>query len=174
MGAYYSRLCDAMTILALEQRSIFLGQAVAYPGTGMSKSFEHVPKAKLLELPVAEEMQMGMSIGLSLAGALPITVYPRWNFLLLAANQLVNHLDAIPRYSDFRPKVIIRVASCPTVPLDPGPQHIGDYSDAFRGMLKSVRIVQLDRAEDIVPAYDRARISQGSTILVEYPELYDA
>ena len=47
----------------------------------------------MIELPVAEEMQMGMSFGMSLDGTIPISIYPRWNFLLCAINQLVNHLD---------------------------------------------------------------------------------
>ena len=43
---------------------------------------ESVDKNKLYELPVAEEMQMGMTLGLSLLGKTPISIYPRWNFCL--------------------------------------------------------------------------------------------
>lgn len=174
MGTYFTELCRAMEMLAQEPRSIFLGQAVACEGTGMSKSFSGVPREKLLELPVVEDLQLGMSIGLALEGFLPLSVFPRWNFLLLAANQLVNHLDKLPLYSGFRPRVIIRVAVPTAVPLDPGPQHIGEFSDAFRMMLKTVEIVQLRAADEIVPAYADAVRREGSTILVEYPEMYDA
>ena len=40
---------------------------------------------------------MGMSIGLALNGYIPITCFPRFDFLILAFNQLVNHLDKIKK-----------------------------------------------------------------------------
>ena len=47
---------------------------------------------KKIELPVFEDVQMGLSTGLALQGFIPITCYPRFDFLILAMNQLVNHL----------------------------------------------------------------------------------
>ena len=173
MTSYYDELTRAMTLLGHSPRAIFLGQAVAYPGTGMTKSFANVPRGQLLELPVFEETQMGMSIGLALQGLLPISVYPRWNFLLAATNQLVNHLDKWPAMSGARPRVIIRTASATPVPLHPGPQHLGDFSDAFRQMLTYVRIVNLVDPRTIVREYENALRLPQSTILVEYPEKYD-
>lgn len=170
---YFKELCRAMEMIAQHPRSIFLGQAVACAGTGMTASFKNVPQEKLIELPVFEDCQLGMSIGLSLDGMLPVSVFPRWNFLLLAANQLVNHLDAISLYSTYRPKVIVRVAVGTEKPLDPGPQHIGDHSEAFRKMLRTVEIVQLFQAGTIVDHYRMAVEREGSTVLVEYPELYE-
>lgn len=170
---YYDQLCDAMTALSGNPRAIFLGQAVACPGTGMTNTFAGVRRGKLLELPVFEETQMGMSIGLALAGWLPVTVYPRWNFLIAATNQLVNHLDKFSLFAHVAPRVIIRVASATPVPLDPGPQHLGDFSDAFRLMLKTVKIVNLVDGRRIVREYERAAAAPHSTILVEYPGMYD-
>ena len=43
---------------------------------------------------------MGMTIGLLMAGKIPVSIYPRWNFLLLAINQLVNHLDKLTEDSE--------------------------------------------------------------------------
>lgn len=174
MSSYFAELCHAMELLGQHPDTIFLGQAVEYLGTGMTKSFEKVPRSKLLELPVAEDMQLGMSIGLSMAGALPVSIYPRFNFLLLAMNQLVLHLDKLPTYSLYRPKVIIRTAVATPEPLDPGPQHLGNFTAPVRCMLKNVDVVELTRKEQIVPLYLRAMHSYGSTILVEHVELYDA
>ena len=39
------------------------------PGTAMSNTLKGVDAKRLIELPVAEEMQMGMTTGLALAGA---------------------------------------------------------------------------------------------------------
>lgn len=174
MTTYLDRLAEAMTVLGRDERTIFMGQAVAYPGTGMTRTFVGVPREKLLELPVFEDTQLGMAIGLSLAGYVPICVYPRINFLLLAMSQLVLHLDALPRYSDYRPRVIIRTAVAHPEPLNPGAQHLGDYAPALRTMLRNVEVRPLMwGSSEIVPAYGAALNADHSTILVEYHELYD-
>ena len=49
----------------------------------MTGTLSQINKKKIYEFPVAEEMQMGVSIGLSLNGFIPVTIYPRWNFLIL-------------------------------------------------------------------------------------------
>ena len=172
--SYFDELCTAMALLGREPNTIFMGQAVAVPGTTMADTFRKVPNEKRLEMPVAEDMQMGMAIGMALSGYLPVCVFPRWNFLLLAANQLVNHLDRLPLYSDggYRPKVIIRTAVPSAHPFNPGPQHDDDFTGAFRRMLRTVKVETLSHASSIVPAYAAAMRADHSTLLVEYTEQY--
>ncbi len=161
-----------MNFLAKAHNALFLGQAVEYPGTAMTETLVDVPLWQKMEMPVAEDMQMGLSIGLSLAGAFPVSIFPRWNFLLLATNQLINHLDKIPIYSSFRPKVIIRVGIGSIFPLDPGLQHSGDFTNAFDHLCEMVRIVNLDRVSDVFPEYVRAAKLKGSTLLIEHMDMY--
>lgn len=172
--SYFDELSRAMLMLAEHPRAIFLGQGVGVNGTTMSPSFEAVPLHKRLEYPVAEEMQCGHAVGAALAGYLPICVYPRWNFVLRAADQIVNHLDALPLYSagGYKPKVIIRVAVPNTHPFNPGPQHDGDFSDAFAKMLRTVEVVRLRKTADIVPGYRNALEVGRSSIMVEYAAMY--
>ena len=176
MKPYFDELCRAMRWLSHDERTIFVGQGVGCAGTTMTDTLAHVPEEKLLEFPVAEDFQMGFCTGLALEGRLPICIFPRWNFMLLAANQVVNHLDRIAIYSGggFEPRVIIRVAVPVTHPFSPGPQHDDDFTDDFRGMLRQVKIVRLDTPEAIVPAYQRAAEAAHSTILVERTALYGA
>ena len=155
-----------MEMLASEPRTVFIGQAVAYPGTTMSGTLDNVPLEKRIELPVAEDMQMGMSIGLSLSGQIPVTLFPRWNFLLLAANQLVNHLDKM------KPHVIVRVGVGSEKPMYPGRQHVGDFTDAFRSMCLTIRFEVLMRPDQIVPAYREALQHEAPTVLVEFADFY--
>lgn len=164
-----------MEWLATDQKVVFMGQAVAEPGTGMSNTLTGVDKSKLIELPVAEDMQMGMSLGMALNGMVPVSVFPRWNFLLCATNQLVNHIDKLSHMSDYKAKVIIRTAIGSERPLHPQHQHIGDFTDAFRMMCKTVDIIRLEEPEDIFPAYERAllRDDNRSTIIVEYGDYYN-
>ena len=172
MSAYFDALCAAMSVIAEHPKSLFVGQAVAFDGTAMSKTLRHLPPEKLIEFPVAEDCQLGFCTGVALNDFLPVSIFPRWNFLLLAASQLVLHLDKLPLYSRYRPKVIIRTAVATEKPLYPGPQHLGDFTSAFRKMLRTVTCVELRRAEDIVPQYRQALTREGSTLLVEYTELY--
>lgn len=172
---YADELARAMEMVAERPDTIFMGQGVAdHGGTTMSPSFKGVPPAQRLEMPVAEELQMGMAIGMALEGILPVCVFPRWNFILRAADQLVNHLDRLPLYSDggYNPRVIIRTAVPSVNPFNPGPQHDDDFSRAFYEMLRTVDIVHLVSPEMIVPEYRHAMDVPHSTILVEYTERY--
>ena len=176
MGKYFDELQRAMTYLGEQQDTLFIGQAVEYPGTAMTNTLKQVPRDKLIEMPVNEEMQMGITNGLAIGGLVPISIYPRWNFLILAANQLVNHLDKYSIYTDgqFTPKAIIRVGIGSIRPLNPQIQHTGDFTEGFKHILKTIEIIKLNEPEDIFPAYYKAfnRTDGKSTILVEWGDYY--
>ena len=168
---YKEELNLAMKILAEKEDTIFLGQSMKYGGIAIADSFGSIPIEKRHEMPVAENLQLGISTGLALNGYVPISVFPRWNFLILAADQLINHLDKFSLITDdqYKPKVIIRVAVGVRHPIDPQEQHVGDFTEGIRLMLKTVNVVKLTKAEDIVSEYIRAyeRKDGVSTILVE-------
>lgn len=171
MGRYREALVEAMTELAAFPETLFLGQAVAVPGTAMFGTLEGVPLDKRLELPVEEDFQLGMSIGLAMQGHLPVSIFPRCNFLILAANQLVNHLNTLGEMTrSTPPKVVIRTSIGAERPLHPGPQHTGDMTLALRTALTNVEVVRLDHASEILPAYRKAaqRTDGVSTILAEW------
>jgi pyruvate/2-oxoglutarate/acetoin dehydrogenase E1 component len=165
-----------MEYLADDPRVIFLGQAVACAGTAMSHTLRDVPLERRLEMPVKEELQMGMTNGLALQGWIPASIFPRWSFLLLAANQLVNHLDktASLGHGGFRTKVIIRTSIGSERPLHPQHQHVGDYTQAFRLLCPNIDIIGLNEPEDVFTAYKKAleREDGRSTLLVEYGDYY--
>lgn len=172
---YFDELKRSMEYLANDDRTVFLGQAVAVPGTGMSNTLKDVSKDKLIELPVAEEMQMGMSLGMALHGRIPISIYPRWNFLLCAVSQLVNHVDKLSLMSKYKANVIIRTSIGSERPLHPQCQHVGDFTEAFKSMCKTVEVIRLDEPYQIFPAYVKAllRDDNRSTILVEWGDYYN-
>jgi pyruvate/2-oxoglutarate/acetoin dehydrogenase E1 component len=173
---YFDELKRSMEFLAADPRTVFLGQAVAMPGTAMSNTLKGIDPKRLIELPVAEEMQMGMTTGLALAGAVPVSLFPRWNFLLCAMSQLVNHLDKLQAMSNggYRAKAIVRTGIGSERPLHPQQQHVGDYTEALRSMCTTIEIIRLDEPEDIFPAYERALLRDDgrSTLIVEYGDYY--
>ena len=174
---YFDELKKSMNYLAQDGKTIFIGQAVEVPGTAMSNTLKEINKNKLIELPVAEEMQMGITLGLALNGNIPVNIYPRWNFLLLAMNQLINHLDKVNIMSNnaFKVKTIIRTSIGSQRPLHPQHQHIGDFTDAVKKMCTSIEIIKLKEPEDIFPSYKKAlsREDNKSTILVEFGDYYN-
>jgi len=171
---YGEEIKKAMDMLAKESNTIFLGQQVAFPGSIMSKSLADVPLNKKIELPLIEDCQMGMSIGLSLEGFLPISIYPRFDFLIIAMNQMANHLDKIEEMScgQYKPKVIIRTAVGSTKPLYPGIQHCSDYTMGLKHMLKNVNVVKIHFADQVIDAYKKALKDKESTILIEVADKY--
>ena len=128
-----------MKYLAKDKRTLFLGQSVKYSGNAIFNTLKEVDDKKI-ELPVFEDVQMGISTGLALQGYIPITCYPRFDFLILAMNQLVNHLDKIRHMSfdEFKPRVIIRTSIGSKKPLDGGVQHTQNYTKIFMNILKEV------------------------------------
>ena len=166
-----------MEYLGSKKNSIFIGQAVEDPGTAMSNTLKNISKNKLLELPVAEEMQMGITLGLAMNGDIPISIFPRWNFLLYGVNQLINHIDKykIMAGKKIKPKIIIRTSIGSQRPLHPQYQHIGDFTESFKKMTTTIEIIKLKEPKDIFPAYKKAllRKDDKNTILVEYGDYYN-
>lgn len=172
---YFDELKRSMDWLATQPDTIFIGQAVEYAGTAMTNTLKDVDKSKLLEMPVNEDMQMGISNGLALNGYVPVSIYPRWNFLLLGINQLVNHLDKIYMISEYNPKVIIRTGIGSERPLHPQWQHVGDYTEALQSMTNNIEVIRLDEPEQIFDSYVKAyqRTDRKSTLLVEWGDFYN-
>ena len=171
---YFEAIQISMKLLERQKKSIFIGQSILYPGNLIYKSLSSIKKNKKLEVPIFEEVQMGLSIGLALNGYLPINCYPRFDFLLLAFNQLINHLDkfSIITKKRFNPKVITRVMVGAKKPIDAGEQHTQDYSKAIKLMVKNIDIYELKTPQAIISSYKKALMSNKSSIMIEYSEKF--
>ena len=122
-------------------------------------------------------MQMGMTLGLAMDNNVPVSIFPRWNFLLYGINQLVNHIDKfrVMAGNQIVPKLIIRTGIGSKRPLHPQHQHIGDFSNSIQKMCSNLEVIKLNNPEDIFPAYKKAyqRKDGKNTILVEYGDYYN-
>ena len=148
---YKEELIRSMNFLSKNERVLFLGQAISYSGSSLYGTLEQISLSKKIELPIVEDTQLGMSIGLSLMGYIPVSIFPRFDFLLCATNQLVNHLDKIEEMSnsEFIPKVIIRTAIGSKEPFYPGLQHCSDYTEMFKTTLKNIDVIKLENSREI-------------------------
>ncbi len=168
MSPFKKAVNEAMLRLAADPRTVFVGQSVRYDGAAVFDSLDGVPMDRRIEMPVIEDFQMGYCTGLALKGKIPVCIYPRMDFMLLCANQLVNHLDKLPLFG-WHPKVILRTMVGQKAPLDAGPQHTQDHTYAFQLMLKTVEVHQVRTPAEVAWAYDKAMAQPGSTLIVENP-----
>ena len=174
---YKDELVKSMEWLAEKENTVFIGQSVKYSGNAIFNTLKTVPDKKKMEVPVMEELQMGLSMGLALEGYVPITCYPRFDFLVLACNQLVNHLDKIDFMSKgmMKPRVIIRTSIGAKKPLDGGIQHTQDHTEAFKHLLKNINVVLLNEPNEIFSAFENAytREDSKSTLIIEWGDYYN-
>lgn len=174
---YLDELIRSMEYLSKDPKVIFVGQSIKYSGNSIFNTMKNVPEESRIELPVFEDVQMGMSTGLALEGYVVVTCYPRFDFLILACNQLVNHLDKMNYMSkgNMKPKVIIRTSVGAKKPLDGGIQHTQDHTEAFKKLLTHVEVIKLEKAEDVFPAFEKAytREDGKSTLIIEIGERYN-
>jgi pyruvate/2-oxoglutarate/acetoin dehydrogenase E1 component len=170
---YKIALTNAMTTLSKLDETVFIGQQIVYAGNPMSTTLTEVPKEKMIEVPVMEETQMGMSLGLAITGKTVISFYPRWDFVISAANQLINHVDKYELMTGKKVNILIRVGKGANVPLDPGHQHKANYINEFKTMCPNIEIHDLKTWQDVELSYNYAIKEGGIHILAEYPELYN-
>ena len=156
--SYLKEIQKSMKFLAKNKNVIFMGQSVVYPGSSIFVSLKDVPKSKKIEIPVMEEVQTGMAIGMALNGYIPVSCYPRFDFLILAANQLTNHLDKIDYLTNnnFKSKILIRTMIGSTKPLNAGLQHTQDHTNALKQLVQFSEVIKLNREDEIFDKYTNA------------------
>jgi pyruvate/2-oxoglutarate/acetoin dehydrogenase E1 component len=176
MGAltYKEELTNAMTTLGQDPLVRFVGYGVT-KGKAMG-TLKGVPESQLIETPVAENLMVGLAAGMSLAGLRPVVFIERMDFLLNAADAIVNHLDKMVHMSngEFKPAVIIRVVvGNKKKPLYTGETHTQDFTEAFCKMLR-MTVFAVPRDTSVTKAYNYARVGFEygySTMIVEYKDL---
>ena len=174
---YRGELIRSMEYLAKDKKTIFLGQSVLYSGNAIYNTLETIESSRKIEMPVFEDVQMGLSIGMAMNGYIPVSCYPRFDFLILAMNQLFNHLDKMQFMSkgQFKPRVIIRTSIGSKKPLNGGVQNTQDYTSVFKSISTELDIVLLNKKNEIFPAYKKAltRKDSRSTLLIEHGDYYN-
>ena len=172
---YKDELIRSMEWLGEKDNTFFLGQSVKYSGNAIYNTLSTLDDSKKIETPVFEEVQMGMSTGMAMNGLVPITCFPRFDFLMRCMDSLVNHLDKMQNMTEnnFQPKVIIRTSIGSTNPLNGGVQHTQDYTSMFKLILNEVNVILLDEPEDIFPTFRKAYEGVGSSLIIEWGDYYN-
>lgn len=169
--SYKDALIRANTYLASDPKTRFIGYGLS-KGRAMG-TLKNVPDNQIIEMPVAENLMLGMAIGLALTGLRPVVFIERMDFLMNCMDALVNHLDKIKEISkgEYDPAVIIRcVVGNVTKPLYTGATHTQDFSQALR-MMTDIPVYQVLDEGFVKNAYRYALERKTSAIIVEYKDL---
>lgn len=170
---YKECLIESMDMLCKDNKTLFVGYNVKYGRA--NGTLVNVDEKKLIETPVAENLMMGMSIGLSINGYKPVVYFERFDFILNAMDAMVNHLDKLKDISneEYDPKVIIRVViGGSKKPLFTGITHTQDFTEAIIKMVK-FPVIKLENKEKINQYYTFAYNCNTSVMLIEERDLYD-
>lgn len=172
MSEYKQAVIESMCMLAEDPKRVFVGYNTVF-GSRMYGTLTDVDVNRCLETPVAENLMMGLAMGMSLEGYKPVVCFERHDFILAAADAIINHLDKLPELSgsQFDFPVIIRAIVGHDKPLDPGPQHTQDYTKL---LIEStgLPIYTLEEATDVKYTYDEVSDMNSPVVLVEYKRLY--
>lgn len=171
---YKEKLTECTTRLVQEYGYYIIGQGVIDGGHGMSSTIDSALFENCIELPVFEETQTGIALGMGLAGINVISIYPRFDFFISGLSQLINHSDKAYSMSGgkFRPNIIFRVGVGAKVPLDAGPQHTNNYTKQMREMLTNVSVHELSKGSNPQKVFDQINVDGGIHLVVEHYEYY--
>jgi hypothetical protein len=168
--SYKDAIVQSMTELG-ESGAIFIGYNVAY-GDAMG-TLKGVPKEQKLETPVAENLMAGLAIGMSFEGFIPVLYYERHDFMLVAADAIINHIDKIERIShgEFKVPVIIRAVTADAGPFYSGITHSQDFTNMFRSAV-SFPVIDPVTGVDVLKAVRGAIESGKPMMLIERKSRY--
>ena len=168
---YSEAIKQSMEKLARDEKVVFIGYSLTHGcATGTLKD---IPDSKKYETPIAENLMIGLGMGMSLEGFRPLVYFERFDFVLNAMDGIVNHLDKIDKLSkgQFNMPVIMRVVVGSKTPLLSGLPHIQDHTEALR-MMVSFPILTPKTSKEVIRDYDICLNSKTPIMVVEQRDLY--
>ena len=154
-----------------DEGAIFIGYNVA-KGDAMG-TLKEVSTEQKLETPVAENLMSGLAIGMSFEEFLPVIYFERHDFMMVAMDAIVNHVDKIERIShgEFKVPVIIRAVTADGGPFYSGITHSQDFTEVLRAAV-TFPIYDPKTGKEILEAFRNARDSKRPAIIVERKSRY--
>jgi hypothetical protein len=154
-----------------DEGAIFIGYNVA-KGDAMG-TLKEVPAEQKMETPVAENLMSGLAIGMSFEEFLPVLYFERHDFMMVAMDAIVNHVDKIERIShgEFKVPVIIRAVTADGGPFYSGITHSQDFTEVLKAAV-TFPVYDPKNGKEILEAFRNARHSKRPAIIVERKSRY--
>ena len=168
--SYKDAMIKSMTDLGKEG-AIFIGYNVLY-GNALG-TLGNVPDEQKLETPVAENLMTGLAIGMTFEGFLPVLYFERHDFMLVAADAIINHIDKIERLShgEFKVPIIIRAVTADAGPFYSGITHSQDFTEMFKAAV-SFPVLDPKDGKELQNAILNAKESKRPAMIIERKSKY--
>jgi pyruvate dehydrogenase E1 component alpha subunit len=163
--SFKNAVTEAMTEIG-KANSVFIGYNVKH-GNAMG-NLVNVDNSQKIETPVAENLMAGLAIGMSFEGFKPVVYYERHDFMLVAADAIINHANHIERIShgEYECPVIFRTVVADSGPFYSGPTHSQNFTEGFRNMV-SFPVYVPNTGPEVLEAYKKALYSSRPSMIVE-------
>ncbi len=167
---YKEAVTKAMTDMG-DDGFIFIGYSLI-PGDAMG-TLKHVSDDQKIETPVAENLMVGLAIGMSFEGYRPVVYFERHDFMLVAADAIGNHVDKIERIShgEYKVPVVLKTVVDDGGLFYSGPTHSQDFTKTFKEMV-DFPVIDTHTAEEVYDAYTFAKNSNRPTMIVEHKQYH--
>lgn len=164
--SYKDAMSLAMEELAENPLTRFVGYNVNGKCGDMMGSLKNVKEEQKLEMPVAETLMTGLGLGMSLEGFFPLVYFERFDFVPVAMDAILNHVDKLERLSHGQYKVplIFRVVVFDKSPFSAGPTHSQDLTEGFKKLL-NMPILEPKTGIEVLEAYNAAA-NYGSPVMI--------
>lgn len=160
--------------LERDPRVYAMGQGVNDPG-GMFGSTQDLHKKyggeRVFDTPLSEEAMIGMGIGSAMAGLRPVSIHNRPDFLLMAADQIINHASKWSYMFAGQVPIPIVIRSC----IGRGWGSAAQHSQALHGLFMHVpglKIVMPSTAYDAKGLFITSVADNNPVLFIEHRWLY--
>ena len=172
---------------ASDEKVRFIGYNTAF-GSRMYRTLSDIPVNRIIEMPVAENLMIGLAIGMALEGYKPVVCFERHDFILLALDGIINHIDKLPYISNqqFRLPIIIRAIVGGVKPINPGPMHCQNHMLLMCQGLHNTPVYNPLNHQELKEAWQGKGFNQvkgnrpipehrksGAVVIVEHKDLYN-
>lgn len=168
---YKESITDAMTMLGKCDDTVFIGEGITNAGR-IYNTLDDVPMKKCIEMPIAENLISGCGMGLAIAGFHPVIVFQRMDFMLIAADSIINHIALFKKYAGRNLPIIIRaIIGSQSKKFDVGEQHQHDFQHVFDKYIQTVAVGPLQH--DARAVYKFAYTTKSPFMVIEEYDKYE-
>jgi pyruvate dehydrogenase E1 component alpha subunit len=161
-GGYLEAIRKENERLARDTDTVFIGYNVRH-GSAYG-TLKNVPDDQKIETPLAENLMVGLAMGMSLEGFRPVLFFERHEFVMNAMDALVNTLDVIKIISDgqFEMPVLVRAVAGSVKPFYAGLTHTQNLTGVFRKAF-SFPVYEPVTSGQVCEAY---RMAEGRPVMI--------
>ena len=131
-----------MEELTKDEKVVFIGEGLINAGR-IYGTLDGISKNKCNEMPIAVNLIAGVAIGLALQGFKPVVIFQRMDFMLIAADAIINHMVLIPKMSGGKinlPIIIRAIVGSQKESFCVGEQHNHDFTHIFSPYIPTTRL----------------------------------